>query len=179
MAALEDYHNRLEGRINAFTRVQALLLSDFDAGIGLHSIVTDELLLSGLATTAVTLHGDDIDISAAAANLIVLLVHELMQMLGHSSADVAPAAELSLALQTKNGELFLRFEWFASRSRIAGEDKGVTWLNDALKYELGAVIDDQATAIHLRKIYLFPARRVLALNVLRDQFPEQATPPAP
>lgn len=170
---LENYRLRLEGRIAAFTRVQALLLSDQENGIGLFSLVADERLLAGLDDRAIETRGDDIAICPAAANLLVLLIHELVQGLSANKRAAFPLAVLHVVSANLYRDGAITIEWTERDDEISARASRIPpWLDDALTYELNAEIKSAADDASVGWRYRIPARLLLSNAGFRERFPD-------
>jgi len=170
--SLEDYHLRLEGRIAAFTRVQAILLTDQEIGIALFSLVADERLLAGLDDRAIETHGDDVAISPAAASLLALLVHELVQGLPAIGPTAFPLAVLHVVSARDEGSGAVTIDWTERQDgRSASASRIPPWLNDALAYELNAEIQPLNQKASMGWRYRIPARMLLSNAGFRGRFP--------
>ena len=77
-ASVEDYAMHLEGRLSAFGRVQAAVTRDPSAGVGLATLVAEELLAHAAHEgKQATISGPSINLRPKAAETFALAVHEL------------------------------------------------------------------------------------------------------
>lgn len=75
---LEDLASHLDGRINAFARVQAALARNPSSGLDLEHLLADEILTSALQEAGrVKLNGPRILLTPKAAETLGLILHEL------------------------------------------------------------------------------------------------------
>jgi len=170
--SLEDYHLRLEGRIAAFTRVQAILLSDQDIGIALFSLVADERLLAALDERAIEVRGEDMALSPAAANLLVLLVHELVQRLPAAGQASFPLAILHAAFADDHARDTVIIDWTERVLTPPPASPSPSWLDDALIYELNAHIEPINGNAWAGSRYRIPAHMLLSNDGFRGRFPD-------
>jgi two-component system CheB/CheR fusion protein len=75
-ASLTDYVIHLQGRIDAFARVQAAIIRDPTGGIDLERLITEELRAVGGLENATT-SGPRIALNSKAAGTLCLVIHEL------------------------------------------------------------------------------------------------------
>src|SRR5690606_27193023 len=74
----EDYAMHLEGRIDAFARVQAATTRDLEGGADLAGMVAEELLAAAAHEgEQLTIAGPPVRLSARAATTLGLAIHEL------------------------------------------------------------------------------------------------------
>jgi two-component sensor histidine kinase len=75
---LEDLASHLDGRINAFARVQSALARNPSAGLDLELLLSDEILTSSVQEPGrVTLKGPAVSLTPKAAETLGLILHEL------------------------------------------------------------------------------------------------------
>ena len=72
-----DFGSHFEGRLNALARTQMVLTRSPGDGVDLQSLVREELLAQAPKAGQVTVEGPDIILSAKAAEVLALAVHEL------------------------------------------------------------------------------------------------------
>jgi PAS domain S-box-containing protein len=75
--SVEDYAELMAGRLNTFARVQALLTRAANVGVGMSTIVHDELSALAAHANQFDVDGPDIELSPKAAETMTLAVHEL------------------------------------------------------------------------------------------------------
>jgi len=176
--SLEDYHLRLEGRIAAFTRVQAILLSDQNIGIALFSLVADERLLAALDDCAIEVRGEDMALSPAAANLLVLLIHELVQRLPASEQTAFPLAILHAAFADDDARDTVIIDWTERVVASPAPSPSPAWLDDALVYELNARIEPIHDSNWAGSRYRIPAHMLLSNAGFLERFPGAESGPS-
>ncbi|MBO9575308.1 MAG: hypothetical protein J7494_06210 [Sphingobium sp.] len=165
VATLEDYRAQIEGRIGSFTRVQSLLLADYEGGMDLFTLVADEVLLAGLGGGAIECHGESAQLSAAAASLFALLMHELVHLVASDPMVTSdyPLATISREISDREKGRFLCIHW-QQRGRDRSEEPSrisFGWIEDSLVYELGAVIERQQRKEGLCRSYAIPLETAL------------------
>ena len=75
---VENYAAHLEGRLDAVFRVQTIIAHRFLDGIGLHSLLTDELMVHTLSRAErLSIDGPDVLLHPPAASTLALAFHEL------------------------------------------------------------------------------------------------------
>jgi two-component system CheB/CheR fusion protein len=150
---VETMISHLDGRLNAFSRVQAAVTRDPEGGIDLCSIVEDELL--AVATREgeqLRIKGPDVHLKARAAETISLAMHELATNAVKYGALAADRGRIAVTWLRagENGTERLDLEWAETGARMNGtperEGFGLELLRRTLPYELGA-----QTAIEFRK----------------------------
>jgi PAS domain S-box-containing protein len=144
--SVEDYAMHLDGRINAFARVQTAVARDPTAGLDLTDLVADELL------TYVAHDGEQVKIAGPAVRLkpkaaetFGLAVHELATNAVKHGALSVPQGRIRIAWRVQNGSdpPRLVFEWKESglADRTAKRRRrgfGTDLLERTLTYELKA-----------------------------------------
>jgi two-component sensor histidine kinase len=166
--SIEDYGLLLDGRISAFARVQSLLLFDPAAGIDLFSLFADEALAAGLRDDAILYEGNSVYVSAQAANILALMVHELViaaaehdlpdstGTLVHLHQRVEPAAG-------NEGADALTIDWKQYWTDADGPQSGAfSWLTEALNYEVQGEVQSFAWDRGTCRRFVMPADAALA-----------------
>ena len=111
-ASLDEYLLRFDGRLDALARVQAMLAAA-PRGVSLAELAGEEALSQSLREgESVQLDGPDIDLRPRAAEVVGVVLHELMTDVTERSGDEGTAA-LRWSF-TSNGDLAL--DWRASRA---------------------------------------------------------------
>lgn len=141
--SVSEYSGLMSGRLLALARVQTLLTRDRNA-IGIRTIVHDELSVQAHNETQYDLEGPDVSLSAKAAEILTLAVHEL-------STNALKYGALSVA----KGKVTVRWRTYEKRDR--------TWL--ALDWtEEGAPAIPQSKASD-------PRRRGLGTELIEGRIP--------
>lgn len=108
-ASVKEYASLMAGRLMALARVQALLTRAANVGVGIGSIVRDEVSAQATHEGQYVIDGPDIELSPKAAEVLTLAIHEL-----------ATNAVKYGALSVPDGVVTVRWETFEKRER--------TWL---------------------------------------------------
>ncbi len=144
-----DFMSHFEGRLNAFSRVQAVVTRSATGGMGLESLVEDELL--ALATRQgehLRVEGPNVCLTARAAESISLAIHELATNAVKYGALTVPDGRIRVNWRyTKDeaGADVLAFDWRESGLEAAPamtrEGFGHELLLRSLPYDLGATTE--------------------------------------
>ncbi|MGY2053123.1 CheR family methyltransferase [Methylobacterium sp. JK268] len=172
---VEDYAAHLEGRIDAFARVQSALTRDPTAGIDLEQIVSHELLAHAAheGEQVRSIAGPPVRLHPKAAETLALAVHELATNAVKHGALTAPSGRVTVAWDIDDRaepEPLLVLEWTESGILLPSNTPsrrgfGTELIERTLAYELGgsAVIDFRAGGLYCR--IAVPANdRVLVLS---------------
>jgi two-component system, chemotaxis family, CheB/CheR fusion protein len=117
-----DYAKNLDGRIEAFSRVQAALTRDPRAGVDLKTLVTAELRAHGAQDRKqVSIDGPQILLKPKAAELFALAIHELATNAVKYGALSAASGRIDVAwaIDGADGQPQLAFRWSESGVRPA------------------------------------------------------------
>lgn len=170
---VDDYAAQLEGRIDAFARVQAAVTRDPAAGIDLEQLVSHELLAYAAheGEQVRSIAGPPVRLRAKAAETFALAVHELATnavkhgALSASNGRVAAAWRFDGA---PDAEPTLVFDWTESGldrpvAPPARRGFGSELIERTLSYELGgrAVLNFRPEGLHCR-IVLPATDRIIA-----------------
>lgn len=109
--SVDDYAMNLEGRIDAFARVQGEVTRDPEAGIDLAMLVAEELrAASAREGEGLTMRGPQLRLHARAAETFGLAVHELATNAVRHGALSIPQGRIDISWNTEPGEQ-LEFVW--------------------------------------------------------------------
>ncbi len=144
--SVEDYAMHLEGRIDAFARVQATVTRTPDAGIDLTNLVADTLLSVGAQEGERVRHikGPSVRLQAKAAETVALAIHELatnaVKYGALSSEQGSIAVEWSIEETPEQPRLVLR--WTETGVKLSGEKPtrrgfGTELIERTVAYDLG------------------------------------------
>jgi PAS domain S-box-containing protein len=144
--SVEDYAMHLEGRIDAFARVQAAVTRTPDAGIDLTNLVADTLLSVGAQEGERVRHikGPSVRLQAKAAETVALAMHELatnaVKYGALSSEQGSIAVEWSIEKTPEQLRLVLR--WTETGVKLSGEKPtrrgfGTELIERTVAYDLG------------------------------------------
>ena len=143
---VEDYAMHLEGRIDAFARVQSSVARDPSGTLDLAGLIADELdAAAAREGRGITLEGPEIRLGSKAAELLGLAVHELVTN-GIKDGVFSPlGGHLGVTWEVEEGER-LRLEWkellmTPARHPPRRQGFGTTLLCRTLPYELKAKVD--------------------------------------
>jgi PAS domain S-box-containing protein len=144
--SVEDYAMHLDGRINAFARVQTAVARDPAAGLDLTDLVADELLTYAAHDgEQVRITGPSVRLKPKAAETFGLAVHELATNAVKHGALTVPQGRIRISWRVQNGSdpPRLVFEWKESGTpdRAARRKRrgfGTDLLERTLTYELKA-----------------------------------------
>ncbi|MHC2086160.1 HWE histidine kinase domain-containing protein [Methylobacterium sp. CM6244] len=116
--SVEDYRNRLEGRLRALARTQTLLTRTANAGVDLATLVREEIRGQAEHDDQYRLSGPELLLAPKAAEVLTLAVHELATNALKYGALAEPHGRVIIAWMViyQSGEPWLRFDW--------DEDKG-------------------------------------------------------
>jgi PAS domain S-box-containing protein len=151
---VEDMSAHLQGRIDAFARVQAVVTRDLDKGVSLDALIADEFLAHATGEgERLTIEGPELELPAKAAEALSLAVHELTTnavkfgalSIGTGVIRIrwARLPEAEAGAEAGAGGERLRFTWEErgrGRALIAVEHAGFgfEFLQRTLPYELDA-----------------------------------------
>jgi PAS domain S-box-containing protein len=144
--SVEDYAMHLDGRINAFARVQTAVARDPAAGLDLAALVTDELLTyAAHQGEQVRIAGPVVRLQPKAAETFGLAIHELATNAVKYGALSVPQGRIQISWQVHNGSDPPRLvvEWKESgtpdrTSKRRRRGFGTDLLERTLTYELKA-----------------------------------------
>ncbi|PEQ10565.1 hypothetical protein B2G71_21520 [Novosphingobium sp. PC22D] len=147
-----EYRARLEGRVDALTRVQSTLLRDRRMGTDLEGLVRDQLAMFGTqAEHEVVIKGRAIRLSPRATGLMALLIHELA--IG-TLEDGSHPISVSWKAGKANG---LKLVW---TDRGAGE-RDLQWIERAFDYELSGSLTTKLDGGARRFLACLPAAHLI------------------
>jgi two-component system CheB/CheR fusion protein len=151
---VEDYAMHLDGRLDAFGRVQAMVTRNPGAGVDLAFMVAEELLAyAAREGEQVTIDGPEMRLQPKAAETMALAVHELVTNAVKYGALASPSGRLQVSWTVRDGAEppKLVFDWVESQVKIDGGSPrrrgfGTELLERTLAYELKA-----ETSLNYRK----------------------------
>lgn len=165
---VEDMSAHLQGRIDAFARVQAVVTRDLDKGVSLDALIADEFLAHATGEgERLTIEGPALELPAKAAEALSLAVHELTtNAVKYGALSIATGvirirwARVPEAEAGESGER-LHFTWEErgrGRALIAVEHAGFgfEFLQRTLPYELDAETEVEFLDEGLRFTLLMP-----------------------
>ncbi|PVE20746.1 hypothetical protein DC522_30540 [Microvirga sp. KLBC 81] len=144
--SVEDYAMHLDGRINAFARVQTAVARNPAAGLDLTDLIVDELLTyAAHQGEQVQITGPSVRLNPKAAETFGLAVHELATNAVKHGALTVPQGRVRVSWQIHDGSdlPWLVFEWKESGAPDQAAKRkrrgfGTDLLERTLAYELKA-----------------------------------------
>lgn len=140
-----DFMSHFEGRLNAFSRVQAVVTRSPGGSVELKSLVEDELLtLAAQQGENLRIHGPLVCLTSRAAESMSLAVHELATNAVKYGALSAPNGRIDIGWHCVPGDdvNVLKFEWrehgLETAPTAEREGFGHELLLRSLAYDLGA-----------------------------------------
>lgn len=140
----EDYAMHLEGRIDAFARVQSAVTRSPLRGVDLKGLVADELLANAAREgEQVRIQGPEVRLKPKAAETFGLAIHELATnaVKFASLSDEAGSVDIDWRLKGNPGDRRLHFEW-KEQGRLSAPGEpvrrgfGMEHLERTLSYQL-------------------------------------------
>lgn len=143
-SSTQDFRDRLSGRIAAMARTQALLTRDPGTGVELESIVRDELAAQSEDEGSYVIAGPQISVSAKAAEVLTLAVHELAANATKYGALAQSGGHIDVqwTLSQRGTATWLTLEWSESGvDNVLSEQRnagfGTELITRRVPYELG------------------------------------------
>jgi two-component sensor histidine kinase len=164
-ASVEDYAERMGGRLMALSRTQALLTRDGNAGVDVSDIVRDEIGAQA-HLGEYEIDGPKVVISPKAAEVLGLAVHELAtnSLKYGALSEHGGQVSASWRVTPRDGESYLSFDWTEKsahpllKSAPSRRGFGTELIERRIPYELGGVghltIDGSGAHCHIE----FPLR---------------------
>lgn len=143
--SVDDYAQRLSGRLMSMARTQALLTRSANAGVCLRSMLQEELAALEPDTGRYQLQGEDVLLPPKAAEVLSLAVHELgsnARLHGALAADEGRVA-VDWQLTPGQGAVWLDLHWQEHRAPPPGwsppqrRGLGSALIEQRVPYELG------------------------------------------
>lgn len=142
--SVEDYAQRLSGRVMSLARTQALLTRAGNVGIELHALVGDELGSAAYGDGRIHMEGPAIVVPPKAAEVLSLAIHELGSNAQRHGALSTPEGRVhvSWTVQQRDGQRWVEVRWqerHAPRLDQSGTPRrgfGATLIEDRIPYEL-------------------------------------------
>ncbi len=140
---VEDFASHFEGRLNALARTQMVLTRSPGGGVDLEMMVREELLAQAPAMDQVKVEGPDVRLSAKAAEVLTMAVHELATNAVKFGALTSPGGAVAVrwSIVEEQGERWLRLSWDESGVRVLApaprrEGFGAELVTQRVPYEL-------------------------------------------
>jgi two-component system CheB/CheR fusion protein len=166
---LEEAAAHLEGRINAFARVQAAITRHPSIEINLASIVADELRAAGgREGENLAIEGPPLTLAPKAAETMGLAIHELATNALKYGALASSSRSGRIDIQWRLEEDLLRFVWAESGVDDLKQTErlgfGFEVLERTLPYELGAMVELRFAPSGLSFTAALPLRAIRATS---------------
>jgi two-component system CheB/CheR fusion protein len=142
-STVDELAMHLDGRINAFARVQAAVTRDPGRGIDLAQLIADELLAhTARENERLRMEGPTVQLRPKAAEILGLAIHELTTNAVKHGALSLPQGSIDVTWRIEDPQLIL--DWQESGGpRVAGSRRrgfGTELLERTLPYDLGAKV---------------------------------------
>lgn len=168
---VEDYVEHFEGRINAMARTQTLLTRAPGAGVDLQNLIRDELEAQAAKPQHYTCRGPDVALSAKAAEVLTLAIHELATNAVKYGALGIPDGLVNIGWMTEQraGQTWLCLDWTELRVTLptdVGHRKGfgTELVTRRVPYELKGrgTMEFRSTGLHAKMEFpLVPGHSIL------------------
>jgi len=166
---VEDFVQHLQGRIDAMARTQALLTSGVGRSIDLELVIREELLAQVAEDDRYRLCGPTVLLSAHAAEVLTLVLHELATnsvkygALGSSQGMIS----IQWEQERREGSDHLRLIWAETGLRIDEPDPpagfGTELITRRVPYELGGTSEMSLTRSGLTATIMIPLREGMSV----------------
>ncbi|RYF24001.1 MAG: PAS domain S-box protein [Oxalobacteraceae bacterium] len=142
-ATVLDFAARLGGRLEAFARTQVILTRHAGVGVDLEGMVRDELLAQTTQSEQVDMEGPRVSLSAKAAEVLTLAVHELATNAVKHGALSRPddSVRIHWGLDNESGETLLTLRWTETGTAVSATKPlrkgfGTELIEQRVPYEL-------------------------------------------
>jgi two-component sensor histidine kinase len=146
--SVEDYAMHLDGRIDAFARVQATVTRNPSAGVALDILVADSLLAVGAHEGEQVRHinGPKFRLQPKPAEMVALALHELATNAVKYGALTIKGGRIAVEwrLESVGEHPRLMFDWIETGMKLSGEKPerrgfGMELIERTLAYDLGGI----------------------------------------
>jgi len=122
VASVDEYAERLCGRLMSLARTQSLLTRGGNAGVCLRGMIEEEVSAQMPGTGLCELHGEDVLLPPKAAEVLSLAIHELASnaLRYGAAARAAGRIEVSWHLQVQDAEPWLGLHWCERHADVEG-----------------------------------------------------------
>ncbi|KDE87987.1 PAS domain S-box protein [Stenotrophomonas maltophilia] len=122
VASVDEYAERLCGRLMSLARTQSLLTRGGNAGVCLRGMIEEEVSAQMPGTGLCELHGEDVLLPPKAAEVLSLAIHELASnaLRYGAAAREAGRIEVSWHLQVQDAEPWLGLHWCERHADVEG-----------------------------------------------------------
>jgi two-component system CheB/CheR fusion protein len=158
---VQDYAAHLDGRIDAFARMQTRLVLNPDAAVELEDILREEMLAQSAQEGAqYTLAGPHIVLPVRVAEVLTLAFHELATNATKFGAFAELGGMLDISWQLSEGPMphvsLVWREQGVAHARNQGAGFGLELVTRQAPYEIGGTVDLEFTGVGLRCMMTFP-----------------------
>ncbi|MGN6551874.1 MAG: sensor histidine kinase [Pararhizobium sp.] len=158
---VEDYAAHLEGRIDAFSRIQTSLARHPDTGIELGMMVADELAACAVRENGqLRIDGPPVRLASKGAASIGLAIHELTTNAIKHGALAGSKGHVTVRWRVEAEGAVLRLEWKETGVEappvLRRRGFGMTLLEKSLVYELKAAVQVKLEPDGLRCVMILP-----------------------
>ncbi len=162
---VRDFATHLDGRLNAFARVQSAVTRDPGSGLDLQNLISEELLAHAAHEgEQLAISGPTVRLQPKVAETFALAIHELATNSVKYGALSAPGGSIQVTWQMRPGagrSSHLAFSWIESGVQLshgapARRGFGTELLERTLNYELQATTTLAYDATGLRCTILMP-----------------------
>lgn len=182
--SVPEYSSLLSGRLLALARVQALLTRAANAAVGVRTVVHDEVSVQAHHEGQYLLAGPDVELSAKAAEVLTLAIHELATNALKYGALSVPSGCVTVRWNTfeKHGTQWLGLDWTEEGAPVPSQSDpakqrrrgfGSELIEARIPYELGGrgkvSIEPGGARCHIE----FPLRE--GASILATDAPQRAT----
>ena len=141
--SVETFASHLTGRLNSMARTQVLLTRSVEAAVDVENMILNELKAQGASDKQFSVEGPEVRLSAKAAEVLTLAIHELATNAIKYGALGAPAGQVEVRwdIRSENETPWLRLTWTESGVQVAGvaprrEGLGTELIRIRVPYEL-------------------------------------------
>lgn len=122
VGSVDEYADRLCGRLMSLARTQSLLTRGANAGVCLRGMLEQEIAAQVPTAAACQLQGEDVLLPPKAAEVLSLAIHELASnALRHGAlAHEDGRIQVSWRLQERQGEPWLELHWCERHAEVEG-----------------------------------------------------------
>ncbi|NUQ18632.1 MAG: PAS domain-containing protein [Sphingomonas sp.] len=164
-SSAEDLLAHFQGRLDAFSRVQAAVTRSAGGKVDLASLIEDELIAHAAHTDGqVRISGPAVALDPRAAERMSLAVHELTTNAVKHGALINDRGQISVSWKRTNGGGELFFSWIekgvdVDLERVRGDGFGMELLRASLPYDLQAqtTVDLQPTGLRFELTMPLPS----------------------
>ncbi len=163
---VDDYAMHLEGRLGSLARTQVILTRQPGGGVDLEMMVREELLAQAAQEGQVDVAGPGVTLSAKAAEILTLAVHELATNAVKYGALSEPKGSVLVRWEVEaiGAEPWLTLRWTEAGVRVAAkaprrEGFGTDLIEQRVPYELEGSGRMEFAPGGVRAVITFPLRR--------------------